>query len=98
MQLGTRWPLGGDLPDGLPHVVELAVRAVEEELDAVGADTGGADTGAGDTAQWRWTLTWLEGKPVIELDDGTVIRYNAGEDSATITQPAVESADEDDWI
>ena len=88
MQLGTRWPLGGDLPDGLPHVVELAVRAVEEELDAVGADT----------AQWRWTLTWLEGKPVIELDDGTVIHYNADEDSATITQPAVESADEDDWI
>jgi hypothetical protein len=88
MQLGTRWPLGGDLPDGLPHVVELAVRAVEDELDAVGDDT----------SQWRWTLTWLEGKPVIELDDGTVIRYNAGEDSATITQPTVESADEDDWI
>ncbi|RNE57199.1 hypothetical protein [Cryobacterium tepidiphilum] len=88
MQLGTRWPLGGDLPDGLPHVMELAVRAVEDELDAVGDDA----------QQWRWTLTWLEGKPVIELDDGTVIRYNAGEDSATITQPAVESADEDDWI
>jgi len=88
MQLGTRWPLGGDLPSGLPHVVELAVRAVEEELEAVGDDT----------SSWRWTLTWLEGKPVVELDDGTVIRYNAGEDSATITQPAVESADEDDWI
>lgn len=91
MQLGTRWPLGGELPDGLPHVVELAVRAVEEELDAVGADPAGV-------SQWRWTLTWLEGKPVVELDDGTVIHYNAGEDSATITQPAVESADEDDWI
>lgn len=93
MQLGTRWAIGGELPDGLPHVVELAVRAVEEELDAVGVDAV-----SGDTAQWRWTLTWLEGKPVIELDDGTVIRYNAGEDSATITQPSVDSADEDDWI
>jgi hypothetical protein len=27
-----------------------------------------------DTAAWRWTLTWLEGKPVAELDDGTVVR------------------------
>lgn len=90
MQLGTRWPVGGTVPSGLPHVVEIAVTAVEEELDAVGEDT----------SAWRWTLTWLEGKPVIELDDGTVIRYNAGEDSATITQP-VESAgddDEEEWL
>ncbi|MGO4691127.1 hypothetical protein [Glaciibacter sp. 2TAF33] len=88
MQLGTRWPIGGELPPNLPHVVQVAVHAVEEELDAVGEDTGA----------WRWTLTWLEGKPVIELDDGTVIRYNAGEDSATITQPSVVIDDEDDWI
>lgn len=88
MQLGTRWPIGGELPQNLPHVVQLAVQAVEEELDAVGEDT----------SAWRWTLTWLEGKPVIELDDGTVIRYNPGEDSATITQPAVTVDDEEDWI
>jgi AAA+ ATPase superfamily predicted ATPase len=88
MQLGTRWPIGGELPQNLPHVVQVAVQAVEEELDAVGEDT----------SAWRWTLTWLEGKPVIELDDGTVIRYNAGEDSATITQPSVAIDDEEDWI
>ena len=87
MQLGTRWSIGAQVPSGLPHVVEIAVKAVEEELDAVGDDT----------SAWRWTLTWLEQKPVIELDDGTVIRYNASEDSATITQP-VGSDDDEDWI
>lgn len=88
MQLGTRWSIGAAVPSGLPHVVEIAVQAVEEEFDAVGEDT----------STWRWTLTWLEGKPVIELDDGTVIRYNQAEDSATITQPAEPVDDEEDWI
>lgn len=89
MQLGTRWPVGGTLPSGLPEVVEIAVKSVEDDH---------RDTGS-DTAQWRWTLTWLEGKPVIELDDGTVIRYDAAEDSATITQPvAPDPHDDDEWI
>lgn len=89
MQLGTRWALGGPLPTGLPHVVEIAVRAVEEDLTALAVDS----------STWRWTLTWLEAKPVIELDDGTVIRFNPVDDSATITQPSTTSDDEDeDWI
>jgi hypothetical protein len=29
-----------------------------------------------DTAAWRWTLTWLEGKPVVQLDDGTTLRFD----------------------
>jgi hypothetical protein len=29
-----------------------------------------------DTSQWRWTLTWLESRPVVELDDGTTIRVD----------------------
>ncbi|MBG6057576.1 hypothetical protein RCH16_000902 [Cryobacterium sp. MP_M5] len=88
MQLGNRFPLGGPVPAGLPHVVEIAIQAVEEELAALGEDNSG----------WRWTLTWLEAQPVLELDDGTVIRYNPGEDSATITQPAVAVEDDEDWI
>jgi hypothetical protein len=68
--------------------VEIAVQAVEEELHAVGEDTEG----------WHWTLTWLESKPVIELEDGTVVRYNASEDSATITQPVIAADDDDEWI
>ena len=89
MQLGTRWTLGGTLPAGLPHVVEIAVGAVEEDLTALDVDT----------STWRWTLTWLESKPVIELDDGTIIRYNPVDDSATITQPSTTVDDDDEeWI
>lgn len=77
MQLGTRWTVGDTLPTGLPEVVELAVDAVEGDLAGLDADT----------SSWRWTLTWLEGSPVIELDDGTVITYNARDDSARIVEP-----------
>ncbi|AGW41578.1 hypothetical protein O159_15270 [Leifsonia xyli subsp. cynodontis DSM 46306] len=78
MQLGTRWTVGEQAPASLPAVVSDAVAAVERELAATGVETDG----------WRWTLTWLEGEPVVELDDGTVIRYDPREDSAVIAQPA----------
>jgi len=64
MQLGTRWSVGGPTPERLPPSVVLAVRDVESQLAEV------------DTSQWRWTLTWLEGRPVVELDDGTTIRVD----------------------
>lgn len=65
--MGTRWSVGSAAPDRLPEAVVKAVGGVEAELAEV------------DTAAWRWTLTWLEGNPVVELDDGTVIRYSGGE-------------------
>jgi hypothetical protein len=65
MQLGTRWAVGAPPPDRLTPNVVLAIRDVEAQLAEV------------DTAQWRWTLTWLESRPVVELDDGTVIRVAA---------------------
>ena len=64
MQLGTRWNVGGPTPDRLPPSVVLAIRDVESQLAEV------------DTSQWRWTLTWLEQRPVVELDDGTRIRVD----------------------
>jgi hypothetical protein len=89
MQLGTRWTFGGTVPTGLPHVVEIAIGAVEEDLTALSVDT----------STWRWTLTWLEAKPVLELDDGTIIRFNPVDDSATITQPSTADDDDDEeWI
>ncbi|GHD38981.1 hypothetical protein D9V29_07410 [Mycetocola manganoxydans] len=84
MQLGTRWTVGDIPPAGLPEVVVAAVRTVEDELRAEDVDA----------RSWRWTLTWLERRPVIELDDGTVITYNAAEDTATIRQ--VDALEEDD--
>ncbi len=67
MQMGTRWAVGTDAPARLPEAVVAAVRAVEAELAGL------------DTSLLRWTLTWLEGNPVVELDDGTVIRSSGGE-------------------
>lgn len=72
MQLGTRWNVGDDAPARLPDPVVAAVREVEAEI--------------GDRPGWRWTLTWLEGRPVVELDDGTTIRV--GHDGAvSVSQP-----------
>ncbi len=62
MQLGTRWSIGDEPPARLGGDVVAAIARVEAELAGV------------DTTGWRWTLTWLEGRPVVELDDGTTIR------------------------
>lgn len=60
MQLGTRWNLGDEPPSRLTDSVIAAIREVEAEV--------------GDRPGWRWTLTFLESRPVVELDDGTTIR------------------------
>ncbi len=62
MQLGTRWNLGEEPPARLSADVVAAARSVEAQV--------------GPREGWRWTLTWLEGRPVVELDDGTVIRVD----------------------
>jgi hypothetical protein len=87
MQLGTRWTVGEAPAAGLPEVVIAAVQTVEDELRADDVDARG----------WRWTLTWLERRPVLELDDGTFITYNGDTDTATIRQhdAALDEDDED---
>lgn len=72
MQLGTRWNIWQPAPTGLPDSVLAAVSTVEVELTTVAA----ANPEAG-IELWRWTLTWLEGRPVVELEDGTIIRVDA---------------------
>lgn len=62
MQLGTRWNVGDQPPARLSAEVVDAIGVVEAELAGI------------HTVGWRWTLTWLEGRPVVELDDGTIIR------------------------
>ncbi|BDZ46554.1 hypothetical protein [Naasia aerilata] len=56
--LGTRWRFGEAPPPRLPAAAAEAVRRAEAELLAGGS--------APDAASW--TLTWLEGRPVAELD------------------------------
>jgi hypothetical protein len=58
----------------LPEVLVGAIADVESELTDI------------DTSAWRWTLTWLEGRPVVELDDGTVLRYDPSANTVTRTQ------------
>ena len=63
MQLGTRWTSGDEPPKSVPAALR----------------TGG---GAGDATipvdqlgqpRPRWTLTWLEGRPIAELDTGIIV-------------------------
>jgi len=68
MQLGTRWRVGSAPPTKLTEPVLAAIAEVEGELRAELPDL--------DTTGWSWTLTWLEGRPVVELDDGTSIRVD----------------------
>jgi hypothetical protein len=67
VQLGTRWSVGAPPPPRLSPERVAAIGEVEAEL-------AGTATTRTDTTQWRWTLTWLEGHPIAELDDGTIVR------------------------
>ena len=64
MQLGTRWPAHTPAPQSLDSAVKDAVAEVERELTALKQDT----------STWFWTLTYLENRPVVQLDDGPTIR------------------------
>lgn len=75
MQLGTRWSLGDTPPATLPEAVLGAILTVEAEL-----------TGHESAPTWRWTLTYLENKPIVQLDDGTTIRFNPTTNEAVVTQ------------
>jgi hypothetical protein len=66
MQLGTRWPAHTTPPQSLDKSVVEAVHGVERELKGLKQDT----------SAWYWTLTYLENRPVIQLDDGTTIRIS----------------------
>ena len=66
MQLGTRWQVNTVAPKNLVPAVSQAVLDVEKELSRLNQDT----------STWYWTLTYLENKQVVQLDDGTTIRIN----------------------
>lgn len=54
--------------------MRAAIRSVEAELAVSDVPTAG----------WAWTLTYLEGAPIVELDDGTRIRMTS-DDVALVT-------------
>ena len=63
MQLGTRWTSGGEPPASVPEAMRRQIAAVEA---VVPADQLGQPAP-------RWTLTWLEGKPIAEVDTGVIV-------------------------
>jgi hypothetical protein len=60
MQLGSRFSVG-QAPASLPVDMRDQIAAVESEL------------GEQERATLRWTLTWLEGRPIVELDNGVTL-------------------------
>ncbi len=54
MQLGSRWAVGTQPPSRLSSEFIEAIQGVEQTLT--------------EPAGLYWTLTWLEGRPVAELD------------------------------
>ncbi len=86
MQLGTRWSVGDEPPSSLPPVMVGAIADVERELE------DGAAEGV-DPSNWRWTLTWLEGRAVVELDDGTTLRHEPATDTVIREDPWRDGVD-----
>ncbi|MFG6401583.1 MULTISPECIES: hypothetical protein [unclassified Microbacterium] len=63
MQLGTRWNAKTPPPATVPEALHAQIAAVEESLP---------EDQFGQPAP-RWTLTWLERRPVAELDTGVIV-------------------------
>lgn len=58
MMLGSRFSVGADIPRGISDDLATRIREVEASLSPEEAATK------------RWTLTWLENRPIVELDGG----------------------------
>jgi hypothetical protein len=63
MQLGTRWTSGDEPPTAVPPALRTGISAVDATIPA---DQFGQP-------RPRWTLTWLEGRPIAELDTGVIV-------------------------
>ena len=59
MQLGTRWAAGSEAPASVPASLRPVIAEVEAKLGGPLSPSKG-----------HWTLTWLEGRAIAELDAG----------------------------
>jgi len=74
MQLGTRWTSGDTPPESVPEALARGIRQVDT---AMPADELGQP-------RPRWTLTWLEGNPIAELDTGVIVTLD--DDGAAVVR------------
>ncbi|MET2012518.1 hypothetical protein ABXJ56_13290 [Microbacterium chocolatum] len=81
MQVGTRWTSGDEPPQAVPATLREGIRGVDALLpvDELGQPRP------------RWTLTWLEARPIAELDTGVIVELD--EDGHAV----VRHDDEDDF-
>lgn len=81
MQLGTRWTSGDQPPAAVPEALARGIRSVEQSLttDEMGQPHP------------RWTLTWLEGRPIAELDTGVIVTLDAA------GEPVVRHDEDDEF-
>lgn len=77
MQLGTRWTSGDEPPAAVPEGLRRGIQSVDAMIDA--------------DPRPRWTLTWLEGRPIAELDTGVIVTLGAD------GEPVVSHDDEDEF-
>lgn len=70
MQLGTRWVSGEEPPAAVPAVLRPQIAAVDRSIPA--DDLG--------QPRPRWTLTFLERRPIAELDTGVIVEVTAAGD------------------
>jgi hypothetical protein len=74
MQLGTRWATGSEPPASVPPALRPAIAEAESRLSgSLSLSKGG-----------HWTLTWLEGRAIAELDAGWEVLQTA---SGVVSRP-----------
>ena len=77
MQLGTRWTSGDEPPRAVPDALARGIRSVDASIPD--DDLGGPRP--------RWTLTWLEGRPIAELDTGVIVTLDERGEAITRHDP-----------
>ena len=70
MQLGTRWTSGDEPPKAVPAALRRGIEGVDAAIP--GDDLG--------QPRPRWTLTWLEGRPIAELDTGVIVALDQNDE------------------
>ncbi len=80
MQLGTRWAAGTVPPASVPADLRPAIAEVEAQLTGSPDASASAPPGPPTPSKGNWTLTWLEGRAIAELDAGwEVVQTASGE-------------------
>lgn len=67
MRLGTRWTSGDAIPAAVPAELHEQIRLVDRAIPGDGLGQ----------PRPRWTLTFLEGRPIAELDTGVLVELGA---------------------